>query len=338
MDHVLSARPMVRSYITSLEDRIQELEKFLAPHAPAEEPPAVDTIVVARPENSEEDNQPVQLWTDEISPFPPHEPSLEPGEVAPTAGIAVEQPVEQSIGRPVETQYPSSISMNHEPRPKSPHSQNPISFQQQFDSDTTAAEQPISPWPSTELSPKKRPNLQYFGTNTEVAFVLDEGGAGQISMSTVDEGHGPRAALSQVPVPTQEYLINLYWSRYNKEMLLVNKAQFLQDQKNGYSTFYSHYLCLVMLTMGLRFADPTRVDVKTMQLGDRLTTLHKLARTLVESESVRLRGLPTIQALLILGDLEFHVGRSETAWIYAGECVRRLLVYLHSIYRCQKKG
>lgn len=321
---------MVRSYITSLEDRIQELEKSMAPQAPAEKPTAADTIVVAHSHDDEVDDQPIQFWAHELPIFQPHPLSQDSDEAVSMADIDVDQSVEKSVERLDEIQQSRAFPTKLGPQAKMSPSRNLISPQQRSDPNVTTTERTLPPSSPTGLRSDKKPIQQYFGTSTIVAFVRDVGDADHMSLLP-DGDELDASAACQVPISTQEYLIDLYWGQYNKEMLLVNKEQFQQDQRNEQSMFYSKFLYLTMLAMGFRYADSTRTDVKAMRIGTRVSALHQLARTQVTSEMVRPRGLPTVQALLILGDLEFHVGETEVAWIYAGECTNET----HTMQTCQ---
>jgi hypothetical protein len=73
-----------------------------------------------------------------------------------------------------------------------------------------------------------------------------------------------------------------------------------------------------MLGIGFRFSDWDREDVKAITLGNRESTLHREAKAMVEVELEQPGGIASVQALLMLADLECGVGRDTTGWVYSG--------------------
>lgn len=74
--------------------------------------------------------------------------------------------------------------------------------------------------------------------------------------------------------------------------------------------------------MGYRFADKSRLDMQRIALPERESTLHREAKFMLDLELERPGGLPSIAALLVLGDLEVGVGRDNVGWMYAGMAMR----------------
>ena len=70
--------------------------------------------------------------------------------------------------------------------------------------------------------------------------------------------------------------------------------------------------------MGYRGADMDRDDMKKISLGNRESTLHREAKYMLDIELERPGGIPSVQALLLLSDLECGVGRDNTGWMYSG--------------------
>jgi len=71
--------------------------------------------------------------------------------------------------------------------------------------------------------------------------------------------------------------------------------------------------------MGYRYADTTRPDIRNLTLTNKESTLHREAKYLVEFEFENPGGIPCVQALLILGQLESGCGRDSVGWTYAGK-------------------
>ncbi|OCL04444.1 hypothetical protein AOQ84DRAFT_416253 [Glonium stellatum] len=71
-------------------------------------------------------------------------------------------------------------------------------------------------------------------------------------------------------------------------------------------------------------------SVKTVRYAEdytsqRESTLHREAKYMLDHELERPGGIPSVVALLLLGDLECQVGRDNPGWLYAGMAVRLYL-------------
>jgi hypothetical protein len=180
----------------------------------------------------------------------------------------------------------------------------------------TGPEQMSSPKPGFELD-NGTPQRQYFGSGLAVGFPHRVNEAAY-SAASVEQGEPAGQVFRALAITTQEYLLELFWSKYNRYVLLVSKDHFYQGQASANSTYYSSFLHLTMLAMGFRFADPGRNDIRKISLGNRISMIHQVSRFLIEHEPVRPNAVSNVQALLILGDLEFGVGQNEAAWLYSG--------------------
>ena len=103
--------------------------------------------------------------------------------------------------------------------------------------------------------------------------------------------------------------------------------------KTGGTQFYSNFLHLCMLAEGYRYADKSRADIKKLACpgsnSDSLT-FHTKAKKMAELELVKPGGVPSIQAIFLLGDLEVGVGRDDIGWMFARMAFRLLFdVGLH---------
>ncbi|KAK1970806.1 fungal-specific transcription factor domain-containing protein [Colletotrichum sublineola] len=118
--------------------------------------------------------------------------------------------------------------------------------------------------------------------------------------------------------PTHDYLIETFWTHYNNVLKVVDREAFESSRESQDPKFYSPFLHVSILAMGFRFADPDREDIKRIALGNRESSLHREAKCMLETVLERPGGIPSVQALLLLGDLECAVGRDHTGWMYAG--------------------
>ncbi|OHF04688.1 fungal specific transcription factor domain-containing protein [Colletotrichum orchidophilum] len=109
-----------------------------------------------------------------------------------------------------------------------------------------------------------------------------------------------------------------FWTHYNSVLKIIHKESFETDRESQSPKFYSSFLHIAILAMGFRFANVDRDDMKRIALGNRESTLHREAKYMLDVELERPGGLPSVQALLLLSDLECGVGRDNTGWMYAG--------------------
>jgi hypothetical protein len=141
------------------------------------------------------------------------------------------------------------------------------------------------------------------------------------------ESHWPMALLIRDLSPeTHEYLLNLYWGVYNSHFHLVHKDAFNDDMETGGTQFYSILLHLSMLAVGFRYADKNREDIARLTASGKapsaISTMHAKAKSMISLELERPGGIPSIQALFLLADLECYVGNDATGWMLAGMSFR----------------
>lgn len=117
----------------------------------------------------------------------------------------------------------------------------------------------------------------------------------------------------------RSYLTELFWKFYNSCVPIIHKSAFLSDLENGYGDFCSPILHVAVLAIGLRFADPKRNDVQQLALPGRDSTLHRELGIIIGSRQQSKREVTYVQALILLADLEYGLGRSHTAGLYLGE-------------------
>lgn len=118
----------------------------------------------------------------------------------------------------------------------------------------------------------------------------------------------------------RDHLMSCFWDHYNPDLQIVDRAAFESDRNSPAPKFFSSFLHITMLAAGFRFAHRVRDDVRKVAVGSWESTLHRDAKSMVDVELERPGGITSVQALLILADLEFGVGRDATGWMYSGKC------------------
>lgn len=118
---------------------------------------------------------------------------------------------------------------------------------------------------------------------------------------------------------THDYLVDHFFQYYNSAIQIIDREAFEADRQSQYPKFYSHFLHVTILAMGYRSADMDRADMRRITLRRRESALHREAKAMLDSELERPGGIPSVQALLLLGDLECGVGRDNTGWMYSGK-------------------
>ncbi|KAM5524580.1 fungal specific transcription factor domain-containing protein [Fusarium oxysporum f. sp. phaseoli] len=117
---------------------------------------------------------------------------------------------------------------------------------------------------------------------------------------------------------THDYLVDGFFHYYNSVIQIIDRDAFEADRMSKSSKFYSHFLHITVLAMGYRVADMDRDDMRKITLSPRESSLHREAKHMLDIELERPGGISSVQALLLLGDLECGVGRDNTGWMYSG--------------------
>lgn len=139
---------------------------------------------------------------------------------------------------------------------------------------------------------------------------------------SVEQARRAEKIIRRLPIETHDYLMQLFWTHYNTVLHVVHEEAFHEDREQGRTQFYSGFLHVCILAMGYRFADKGRADMQHIALPDRESTLHREAKFMLDLELERPGGIPSIAALLILGDQEVGVGRDNAGWIFSGMAMR----------------
>lgn len=164
--------------------------------------------------------------------------------------------------------------------------------------------------------------LRYFGptTNCHVHSALVDPMQGKLESS--EQARRAEKIIRSLSMETYDYLMDLFWQHYNSVIHVLHHEAFNEDRENGRTQFYSGFLHVCVLAMGYRFADKTRPDMQSISLPEKESTLHREVKHMLDQELERPGGIPSVVALLLLGDLECQVGRDNLGWLYAGLAVR----------------
>jgi len=161
--------------------------------------------------------------------------------------------------------------------------------------------------------------LRYFGpvANCHIHSEL-KAQSEDANRQVLEQQRRAEKAIRSISFDTHDYLMNLFWDHYNSVLHVIHQAAFEEERESGARRFYSGFLHVCVLAMGYRFADKTRPDMIRISLPDKENTLHREAKYMLEYEIEQPGGVPSIVALLLLGDLEAGVGRDNLGWLYAG--------------------
>lgn len=159
--------------------------------------------------------------------------------------------------------------------------------------------------------------LRFFGPTANI-HVHAKSSCPLAPQERTDQVRHAEHLIASLRPATHDHLMRCFWDYYNSWQQVVDEAAFEVGRATQDPRFYSLFLHLTILAVGYRFADWERDDVKRMLFGNRESTLHREAKSLMEMELERPGGIPSVQALLMLADLECGVGRDTTGWMYAG--------------------
>lgn len=161
--------------------------------------------------------------------------------------------------------------------------------------------------------------LRYFGPTTNCHIYSELNPSEDASRAALEQQRRTEKVIRSLSTDSNDYLMDLYWRHYNPVIHVVHQAAFEEDRENGRTQYYSGFLHICMLAMAYqRFANKSRPDMMKIGLPARESTLHKEAKYMLDCELEQPGGIPSIQALLLLGDLECGVGRDNLGWLYAG--------------------
>ncbi|KAI1127442.1 fungal-specific transcription factor domain-containing protein [Nemania abortiva] len=159
--------------------------------------------------------------------------------------------------------------------------------------------------------------LRFFGATANCHVYAEAPGRHDSRESPEKIRRAERIIRSLTP-KTHDYLMQCFWKYHNSVLQVIDKATFEADRGSENPKYYSSFLHIVMLAVGWRFANKDRCDIARINIGNYESTIHREARYMLEIELEGPMGIPTVQSLLLLGDLECGVGRDATGWMYAG--------------------
>lgn len=164
--------------------------------------------------------------------------------------------------------------------------------------------------------------LRYFGPTTNCHVHSEFGTQQGESQDLLEQSRRAEKVIRQLSMETYDYLMTLFWEHYNTYLHVIHQEAFNEDREHGKNQYYSPFLHIVVLAMGFRFADKSRPDMQKITVAPRESSLHREAKYMLEWELERPASLPSVIALLIMGDLECGVGRDNIGWLYGGMAVR----------------
>lgn len=164
--------------------------------------------------------------------------------------------------------------------------------------------------------------LRYFGPTTNCHVHSGQTPQTDESRESVEQARRAEKTIRFLSEETYEYLMDLFWTFYNSAIHVLHKDAFEEDKDTGRTQWYSGFLHICVLAMGFRFADKSRPDIQKISISNYESTLHREAKYMLDAELERPGGIPSVVALLLLGDLECGVGRDNTGWLYGGMAVR----------------
>lgn len=160
--------------------------------------------------------------------------------------------------------------------------------------------------------------LRYFGPTTNCHVHSDLHRQNELShRQALEQTRRTQRVINTLTMETHDYLMDLFWTKYNSVLHVIHQEAFEDGRENG-GNFYSGFLHVCILAMGYRFAEKTRPDMLRIAMPNQESTLHQAAKFMLDYEIEQPGGIPSIVALLLLGDLECGVGRDNVGWLYAG--------------------
>ena len=174
------------------------------------------------------------------------------------------------------------------------------------------------------LPPPKKDGMvnRYFGPTTNCHVHSESINPFGATQEMNEQARRADKIIRSLPLETYDYLMDLFWQCYNPVIHVLHQDAFNEDRENGRTQFYSGFLHVCVLAMGYRFANKERLDIRRIGLPGMESTLHREAKYMLDHELERPGGIPSVVALLLLGDLECGVGRDNLGWMYGGMAVR----------------
>ncbi|KAK4236669.1 fungal-specific transcription factor domain-containing protein [Achaetomium macrosporum] len=304
-------RPISKAYMSSLSNRIALLEEMLKERGvvppPAVHPPKTRQEAQARQQQEKQQTQAGEGERSRTSePYPPpplpaNHPATPPG--SGDEDVVMFQP-EQSKSLPTDSHTALACLID------------PVLLQD-VEPKKDASTRHLLCARGSYIHDQSVGRTRFFGPTANI-HLYSRSTSGFAPFEQPEHIRRAERLIAALRPSTHDHLMRCFWDYYNPWQQVVDEAAFEAGRTAQDPRFYSLLLHLAMLAIGYRFADWDREDVKRATLGSRESTLHRKAKSMLEAELERPGGIPTVQALLLLADLECGVGRDTTGWMYSG--------------------
>lgn len=288
-------RPISRAYVASLTDRIALLEELL--ERKGDEPPSSIHPPRVRPGLPGSDE-------------PQPEPTLDFYQKS----APLLQPEYSFLSELDDGAHQSAHFQSVTQQTSSPRLLNPVDENQSLVSQLLATKGHFRIDQSSG-------SVRFFGSLMSYYLTPNET-ATSMSSKIIEHTRCANRAIRLLPQETHNYLIDLFWAHFNSILHVIHKEAFLKDYKHRSSHFYSSFLHICILAVGFLYSDQSRPDIQGIALGLRESILHREAKYMLNIELERPGGIPQVQALLLLANCEYTLGRDRTGWLYSGMAVR----------------
>lgn len=291
-------RPVSKAYVNLLQDRINQLEAALQDKGEQDKTTINDSTGSQELPETSRVSATHEVQTDVRDFAVPNVPSIPPQEPNFTNHRSFSD-------RGSETPSESSLGRNSGANKKSPTVHKLLSTRGHLSFDQIAGQ------------------LRYFGPTTNCHIYSEINAETEENRRRAKEQERRTSRiLSTLSQSTHDYLMEMYWEYYNSVVHVIDRDAFEEGRAAGGGPFYSGFLHICVLAAGYRFADKQRQDMLSIFLSSRESTLHREAKYMLDYEMERPGGIPSIGALLILGDLEVGCGRDNVGWLYSGMACR----------------
>ncbi|KAI1625298.1 hypothetical protein EDD37DRAFT_382323 [Exophiala viscosa] len=137
-----------------------------------------------------------------------------------------------------------------------------------------------------------------------------------------------RLFIDQLSSSCKQYLLNCFSTRFNSIFNVVNMDVFLESMARSRKPYYSLFLHITILAVGLLYAEPDNPEVQKLQSRERgaqKSALHRQCWLLVESELAEQPTLALGQGLLLLAEIEMRQGDGNMGCLLIGTACRLCL-------------
>ncbi|KAF4120118.1 Fungal trans [Geosmithia morbida] len=323
-------RPVSKAYMSSLSDRISLLEAMLKEKGvippPACHPPKTKNEAQRKPDEQLEmsQNSQQQSSSQPVAPLNANSPSLGVPSPPDSANGFIKADTDQ-----IDASTTDSSQILKPPYKEDSPLRMLDSKQESIVHRLLSAKENLS---FDQLSGR----LRFFGP-TANSHVYAESPDQLDSREPPEQVRRAERIIRSLNPTTYSYLMNHFWEYYNSIIPIIDRGAFEADRDSRNPKFYSSFLHIAILAMGYRGCDKNRGDTRRISLGNLESTLHREAKYMVDIEIERPGGIPSVQALLLLGDLECGVGRDNTGWMYAG-MANRLAFDIGLHLNCRNDG